>query len=122
MSHPFCCATTLSLIVSPVIPRCPYEHRRDPIRRPCERCGERQAFIEGSEHCLHTRSRRLQIQGAGISQCDHVGEVTVDAEACTQCGEAYYSADNMRRLEQVRKDFVRKTITPPAVGRVYQLT
>jgi YgiT-type zinc finger domain-containing protein len=48
--------------------------------------------------------------------------VTVDAEACTQCGEAYYSADIMRRLEQVREDFVRKAITPPAVGRVYQLT
>lgn len=48
--------------------------------------------------------------------------VIVDAEACTQCGEAYYSADIMRRLEQVREDFVRKTITPPAVRRVYQLT
>ena len=48
--------------------------------------------------------------------------VTVDAEACSQCGEAYYSADIMRRLEQVREDFVRKAITPPAVGRVYQLT
>lgn len=48
--------------------------------------------------------------------------VTVDAEACTQCGEAYYSADNMRRLDQVRDDFVRKTITPLAVGRVCQFT
>ncbi len=48
--------------------------------------------------------------------------VTVDAEACTQCGEAYYSADYMRQLEQVREDFVRKTITPLAVGRVYQFT
>jgi len=48
--------------------------------------------------------------------------VAVDAEACTECGEAYYSPDAMRRLEQVRHDFVRKAITPPAVGRVYQLT
>jgi YgiT-type zinc finger domain-containing protein len=47
--------------------------------------------------------------------------VTVEAEACTECGEAYYSPDIMRRLERVREDFVRKTITPPAVGRVYQL-
>jgi len=52
---------------------------------------------------------------------DHL-MVTVDAEACTECGEAYYSPDALRRLERVRDDFVRKAITPPAVGRVYQLT
>lgn len=48
--------------------------------------------------------------------------VVVDAEACTECGEAYYSPSALRRLEQVRDDFVHKTITPPAVGTVYQLT
>jgi len=48
--------------------------------------------------------------------------VTVDAEACSECGEAYYSSEAMRHLEQVREDFVNKAITPPAVGRVYQLT
>lgn len=48
--------------------------------------------------------------------------VTVDAEVCTECGEAYYSTETMHYLEQVRADFVRKAITPPAVGRVYQLT
>ena len=48
--------------------------------------------------------------------------VTVDAEACSECGEAYYSSNAMRRLEQVREDFVSKAITPPVVGRVYQLT
>lgn len=47
--------------------------------------------------------------------------VTVDAEACTECREAYYSPDTMRRLERVREDFVRKAITPLGVGRVYQL-
>jgi len=48
--------------------------------------------------------------------------VVVEAEACAECGEAYYSADAMRSLERVRGDFVSKVITPPAVGRVYQLT
>ena len=48
--------------------------------------------------------------------------VVVEAEACTECGEAYYSADAMRRLERVRGGFVSKAITPLAVGRVYQLT
>lgn len=48
--------------------------------------------------------------------------VTVEADVCTECGEAYYSADVMRYLEQVRNDFVHKTIKPPAVGTVYQLT
>ena len=48
--------------------------------------------------------------------------VTVEAEICAECGEAYYSADAMRYLEQVRNDFVHKAIKPPAVGTVYQLT
>lgn len=48
--------------------------------------------------------------------------VVVDAEACTECGEAYYSPDTMRHLERVRGDFISKAITPPAIGRVYQLT
>ena len=48
--------------------------------------------------------------------------VAVEAERCTECGEAYYPPEAMRHLEQVREDFVRKAITPPAVGRVYQLS
>ena len=48
--------------------------------------------------------------------------VVVDAEACAECGEAYYSADAMRHLERVREDFVHKAIAPPAIGTVYQLT
>lgn len=47
--------------------------------------------------------------------------VPVDAEICDECGEAYYSTDAMRYLERVREDFVQKAITPPSIGRVYQV-
>ena len=46
--------------------------------------------------------------------------VAVDAEVCSECGEAYYSASAMHRLERVREDFGRKAIQPPVVGSVYQ--
>lgn len=46
----------------------------------------------------------------------------VDTEVCTECGEPYYSTEVMRYLEKVREDFRLKAITPPAVGRVYQVT
>lgn len=47
--------------------------------------------------------------------------VPVEAEVCVECGEAYYSTDTMRHLEQVKDNFVRKVIAPPLVGRVYQI-
>ena len=53
--------------------------------------------------------------------CDRV-LVPVDAEVCQQCGESYYSADTVRFLEGVRDDFARKSITPPSVGKVYQVS
>lgn len=48
--------------------------------------------------------------------------VPVDAEVCAECGEAYYSTETMRYLEQVRDDFVRKAITPSSIGHVYQVS
>ena len=33
---------------------------------------------------------------------DHL-MVTVQAEACAECGEAYYSAETMRHLERLRE-------------------
>lgn len=48
--------------------------------------------------------------------------VTVEAEACAECGEAYYSSETMRYLERVRDDFSRKAITPPSIGTVYQVS
>ena len=48
--------------------------------------------------------------------------VGVDAKACTECGEAYYPPEAMRRLEQAREDFTHKAISPPGVRTVYQLT
>lgn len=52
--------------------------------------------------------------------CDRL-VVPVEAEVCQQCGEAYYSAEVVRRLERVREEFARKAIVPPAVGKVYQV-
>jgi YgiT-type zinc finger domain-containing protein len=47
--------------------------------------------------------------------------VSVQAEVCAECGEAYYSTETMRYLEQVRKDFLRRVITPSSIGSVYQI-
>ena len=48
--------------------------------------------------------------------------VTLQAEACTQCGEHYYTADAMRYLERRREEFTRKEIAPPLVGKVYEIS
>ena len=48
--------------------------------------------------------------------------VPVEAEVCAECGEAYYSTETMRYLDQVRDNFVRKVIMPPSVGHVYQVS
>ena len=47
--------------------------------------------------------------------------VPVQAEACAECDEAYYSTETMRYLERVREDFLRRVITPSAIGNVYQV-
>ena len=52
---------------------------------------------------------------------DHL-MVTVQAEACAECGEAYYSAETLRYLERLREEFTRKKIVPPLVGKVYQIS
>lgn len=48
--------------------------------------------------------------------------VPVEAEACIECGEVYYSTETMRYLERVREDFLRKAIAPAAIGNVYQVS
>ena len=48
--------------------------------------------------------------------------VPVEAEACAECGEAYYSTEAMRYLETVKENFLQKTITPPSVGNVFQVS
>ena len=47
--------------------------------------------------------------------------VTVRAEACVECGEAYYSTDTLRYLERLRSEFKRGELIPPAVGNVYEI-
>jgi YgiT-type zinc finger domain-containing protein len=51
---------------------------------------------------------------------DHL-MVTVQAETCAECGEAYYSAETLRHLERLREEFMRKKIVPPSVGKVYEI-
>jgi YgiT-type zinc finger domain-containing protein len=48
--------------------------------------------------------------------------VMVEAEVCDECGEVYYSAEALRQLEKVREDFSRRAITPPSIGKVYQVS
>lgn len=48
--------------------------------------------------------------------------VPVEADVCKECGEAYYSTETMRYLDQVRDNFVHKVITPLSVGHVYQIS
>jgi YgiT-type zinc finger domain-containing protein len=48
--------------------------------------------------------------------------VVIEAEVCDECGEVYYSADVLRQLEKVREDFSRRVITPPSIGKVYQVS
>ncbi len=47
--------------------------------------------------------------------------VTVEAEICPECGEAYYSPEVLRSLERVREDFARKAISPVSIGKVYRV-
>ncbi len=47
--------------------------------------------------------------------------VPVDAEACCECGESYYSPETLQYLEKVREDFVRKAISPTSIGQVFQI-
>lgn len=48
--------------------------------------------------------------------------VPVQAEACVECGEVYYSTETMQHLEQVRESFEQRMITPPLIGSVYQIS
>ena len=48
--------------------------------------------------------------------------ITVEAEACTECGEAYYPPDALRRLEQLREEFSRMKLSLQSVGKVYQIS
>lgn len=47
--------------------------------------------------------------------------VLVDAEACNECGETYYSTETMRYLDRVSEDFIRKVITATSIGHVYRV-
>jgi len=70
--------------------------------------------------CKTGEVRPARVQAEIKVGCDRL-LVPVEAEACQQCGESYYSAEVLRHLERVREDFARKVITPATVGTVYQL-
>jgi hypothetical protein len=48
--------------------------------------------------------------------------VNLEAEACEECGESYYSAETLRHLEHLKDEFTRKKIAPRSVGKVYQIS
>jgi YgiT-type zinc finger domain-containing protein len=52
---------------------------------------------------------------------DHL-MVNVQAEACAECGEAYFSAETLRYFERLKEEFTRQEIVPPTVGKVYQIS
>jgi YgiT-type zinc finger domain-containing protein len=71
--------------------------------------------------CRRGTVKRGQVHAEIKVGSDHL-VVPVEAEVCQECGEAYYSTETMRYLEEVRENFVRKIITPPSVGHVYQVS
>ncbi|MBI2370780.1 MAG: YgiT-type zinc finger protein [Deltaproteobacteria bacterium] len=73
--------------------------------------------------CVICKTGEVQpdtVQAEIKAGCDRL-LVTVEAEVCRECGEAYYSSEALRLLERVRDDFSRKVIAPPSVGKVYQI-
>ena len=60
-------------------------------------------------------------RGEGKGSSDRL-LVRVEADVCPECGEAYYTAETLRSLERIRSDFEQKAITPPSVGKVYQVS
>ena len=47
--------------------------------------------------------------------------VTVQAEACIECGEPYYSADTLKYFERLREQFARNELVVRLVGNVYEM-
>ena len=71
--------------------------------------------------CKNGEVQTATVQAEIKVGCDRL-LVPVHAEACRECGEAYYSSEVLRLLERVREDFARKAITPSPVGTVYQVS
>lgn len=71
--------------------------------------------------CKTGEVRQAPVQAEIKVGYDHL-LVTVQAEACAECGEAYYSTETLRYLERLREEFTRKEIVPLSVGKVYQIS
>ena len=71
--------------------------------------------------CKTGEVRKTPVQAEIKVGYDHL-LVRVQAEACNECGEPYYSSDTLRYLERLRDDFARKEIVPPSVGKVYEIS
>ncbi len=48
--------------------------------------------------------------------------VTVHAERCSECGEAYFDEAAMRSIERMRTEFSRNAPAVAPVGSVYRVT
>ena len=71
--------------------------------------------------CKTGEVRKTAVQPEIKVGYDHL-LVTIQAEACPECGEPYYTSDTMRYLERVRDEFRRKEIAPRLVGKVYEIS
>ena len=71
--------------------------------------------------CKSGEVKRASVQTEIKVGYDHL-LVMVQAEACTECGEPYYTSDTMRYLERLRDEFTRKEIAPHLVGKVYEIS
>ena len=74
--------------------------------------------------CVICKSGEVQpatVQAEIKVGCDRL-LVPVKAEACLECGEAYYSPEALRHLQRIREAFRQKAIAPASVGTVYQVS
>ena len=71
--------------------------------------------------CKSGEVKKTSVQAEIKVGYDHL-LVTVQTEACAECGEPYYTSDTMRYLERLRDEFTRKEIAPPLVGKVYEIS
>jgi hypothetical protein len=79
---------------------------------------------EGFMKCVICKGGKVEetmVQAEIKVGCDRL-LVIVNAEACIECHEPYYSTDTLRYFERLRTEFKEGEITHPAVGTVYEIS
>jgi YgiT-type zinc finger domain-containing protein len=70
--------------------------------------------------CKTGEVRKSSVQVEVKVGYDHL-LTTVEAKRCVECGETYYSTENLQQLDRLRDEFASKQINPRSVGTVYQI-